>query len=85
MKAFLLLALCLTSLTLPSSGADKITIVLSDKAPTLEKIAAQSLATELKLLFALEVSVSNLAPAERIPTLPFRLPSGRHFQTKAMF
>ncbi len=65
MKAFFLLALCLTSLALPSPGADKITIVLSDKAPPLEKIAAQSLATELKLLFALEVSVSDLAPAER--------------------
>ena len=64
MKAFLFLALCLTSLALPSPGADKITIVLSEKAPPLEKIAAQSLATELKLLFALEVSVNERAPAD---------------------
>ncbi len=64
MKVFLLLAVCLTSLALPSPGADKITIVLSDKAPPLEKIAAQSLKTELKLLFAIEVSVNDLAPAD---------------------
>jgi len=64
MRAFLLLAVCLTSLALPSPGADKTTIVLSDKAPPLKKFAAQSLKTELKLLFAIEVSVNDLAPAD---------------------
>ena len=58
-----ILAICL-ALVAPAIAGPKVTIVIGDKAPALEKLAAKQLAHDLSALFEAEAAIQTSLPGD---------------------
>lgn len=59
-----------------AAGGPKVTVVLAKDAPALEKLAADQLASDLKVLFQMDVSIQNVAPSAGEPAILLGTPEG---------